>query len=904
MPSLPIIQRALQQALLAAAIAAPLAAQSGTPQARVVPSVQASPRTGVVELDGALDEASWTAAAPASGFTQQVPDEGKPATQRTEVRFVYDDEALYIGARMYDSLGAAGVRTRLARRDQQPEGDYIQLVFDTFHDHQGRTVLQVNPSGVRYDAGQASPSADPSWDPIWRAATRVDSLGWTAEMRIPWQQLRFSRDSAQTWGMQIWRFTERLNENSMWSFWGRQEAGGPALFGHLEGLRIDRRPGGWEVLPYTVARASRVRPTQPGSPFQDPSAYDVRGGVDVKALLGSNLTLSATINPDFGQVEQDPATVNLSAFENYFEEKRPFFVEGSGLLSFGGLNCISCSNVSGMSLFYSRRVGRSPQGSLPGGLAYTEVPRNTRLLGAAKLTGRTAGGWQIGALEAVTARSVAEVQDTFGMRRLYPVEPASNYAMARVKRTMRGGRVTVGAMATSVLRRMSGDDEVLRSQLTSHAEAVGVDWNATWVNDTYRLMGNFAMSQVGGDSLAINRVQRSSARYFDRPDRAQGSNGVFSDRYDPSLTSLRGYGGYLRMAKQAGAVHWETAVNYRSPGFEVNDMAFLTRADYVWMNANLFRQWTKPTRWYREFYVGGGGQQQFNYDGDLTDRQIQAFTGGELPNFWSWQLFALARPEVYDDRLTRRGPVVKRPAAQFTEMQISSDPRKRVVLSVSPNFSRDAEGYSSYYVGTNVRVKPATNVEFTMGPSIERSSDGAQYVRGFGDATATDFFGRRVVFADIDQRTLSMNTRLRWTFTPDLTLELFAQPFVATGEYSNFKEFVRPRTSEKREFDARQLTVASESGGRVERYSLDPDRDAATANFEFDNPDFNVRSLRGNAVLRWEYRPGSTLFFVWQQERSGSELTGDFAWNRDSSALFRDHPDNIFVIKASYWFGR
>ncbi|HEX8429632.1 MAG TPA: DUF5916 domain-containing protein, partial [Longimicrobium sp.] len=480
MPSLPIIKIALSQALLAAAIAAPLAAQAGTPQARVVPSVQASPRNGLMELDGALNEASWTSAAPATGFTQQVPNEGKPATQRTEVRFVYDDEALYIGARMFDSLGAAGVRTRLARRDQQPEGDYIQLVFDTFHDHQGRTVLQVNPSGVRYDAGQASPTADPSWDPIWRAVTRVDSLGWTAEMRIPWQQLRFSRDSSQTWGMQIWRYAERLNESSMWSFYGRQEAGGPPLFGHLEGLRIDRRPGGWEILPYTVARASRVRPTQQGSPFQDPSAYDVRGGVDVKALLGSNLTLSATLNPDFGQVEQDPATVNLSAFENYFDEKRPFFVEGSGLLSFGGLNCISCSNVSGMSLFYSRRVGRAPQGALPDGLAYTEVPRNTRLLGAAKLTGRTAGGWQIGALEAVTDRSLAEVQDTFGVRRLYPVEPASNYAMGRVKRTMRGGTVTVGAMATSVLRRMSGDDEVLRSQLTSHAEAVGVDWNATW----------------------------------------------------------------------------------------------------------------------------------------------------------------------------------------------------------------------------------------------------------------------------------------------------------------------------------------------------------------------------------------------------------------------------------------
>ena len=311
--------------------AAPAAAASA--HGTAAPTLRAVARTAPIRLDGVLDEAVWREAPAATDFRQRDPDEGKPATQRTEVRFAYDDDALYVGARMYDSLGAAGVRTSLTRRDQTRNGDWLEIDFDTYHDHAGITIFQINPSGVKYDAGQASPNADMSWDPVWQSAARVDSLGWVAELRIPWSQLKFSRDSLQTWGLQIVRFEERLNEQSVWSFWGKSEAGGPARFGHLAGLSIGRSPGGWELMPYAVGRASYVRPTQAGSPFQDPSAYRLRVGADVKALLGSNFTLSATINPDFGQVEVDPAVVNLSAYETSFAEKRPFFVEGSGLLS-------------------------------------------------------------------------------------------------------------------------------------------------------------------------------------------------------------------------------------------------------------------------------------------------------------------------------------------------------------------------------------------------------------------------------------------------------------------------------------------------------------------------------------------------------------------------------------------
>ncbi|HEX2094697.1 MAG TPA: DUF5916 domain-containing protein [Longimicrobiaceae bacterium] len=889
------------------ALAAPAAAQTGGHTAGTAPSVRAVERTSPIVLDGKLDDAVWQTTPPATGFVQFDPHEGQPATQRTEVRLAYDAEALYIGARMFDSLGARGVTTRLARRDQVAESDYIEFVFDTYHDHTGRTVFNVNPSGVKFDAGQASPNADPSWDPVWVAETRIDSLGWTAELKIPFSQLRFPRDSVQTWGMQVWRYVQRLNEMSMWSPWGKRESGGPQRFGHVEGLRAPRNRGRMELLPYVLSRARYVTPTQPGSPFQSDEQYDARVGGDLKYQLSSTLTLDATINPDFGQVEVDPAVVNLSAFETFFAERRPFFVEGSGLFGFGGFSCFNCSNVSSMSLFYSRRIGRSPQGSVARRDAeFVHSPENSTILGAAKVTGRTRDGIQIGLLDAVTRSERALVQDTLGNRLTEEVEPASNYFVGRVRRNFRGGNATVGAIATSVIRRF--DSETLEQRLPGHAEAAGVDWESWWRNRTYRLMGNFAVSSAAGDPLAILRLQRSSARYFQRPDRVSGGNGLFSDELDASATSLRGYGGYLRMAKDAGEWQWESAVNYRSPGFEVNDAAFLQRADYVWMLGNVMRRWTRPTRHYRDWTTIVGGQQEYNYDGDRTAAQLHAFTGGLLPNYWNLAFYTELYPEVNDDRLTRGGPVVRRPGGYLLHSRVSTDARKKLVFSIRGNYFGFADDARYYSLDTSLRVKPAPNVQFSIGPfySYERST--AQFVERHDDPTATHFFGQRATFADIDQHTFSMNTRLNWTFTPTLTLELFAQPFAFAGDYSRFKEFAGPRTTEKRVYGEDFGTICFDRG--ADRYTADPDGNCATAAgrsaraFSFDNPDLNVRSLRGNAVLRWEYRPGSTLFLVWQQQRAGSEPFGDFEFSRDADAIFRQRPDNIFVIKASYWIGR
>jgi hypothetical protein len=877
------------------------AASSKSSGSTARPSVQAAMRASGIAMDGVLDEAAWSGASIATGFMQQDPKEGELATQQTEVRFVYDEEALYIGARMFDDQGSKGVRTYLSRRDQQRDGDYLMFVLDTYHDHSGRTVFQINPSGVKYDAGQASPNADPSWDPVWEVVTKIDDKGWTAELRIPFAQLRFPKDSVQTWGMQIWRYVERLNETSMWAFWGKNESGGPQLFGHLEAIQTTPRRGGMELMPYVVGKAAYVEPGQSGSPFQDGSEIGWRAGGDLKMLLTSTLTLDATFNPDFGQVEVDPAVVNLSAFETFFEERRPFFVSGGGMFGFGGFSCFYCSNVSSMSLFYSRRIGRNPQGSVSSDAEYTYAPDNTTILGAAKVTGRTSNGLQVGVLNAVTASETAKAITDAGTTFEEEVEPLTNYFVGRAKKNYRNGDYTFGVIATSVARNF--DNPTLEALIPGHAEAVGVDWQMQWQKRVYSFMGNIAMSSVTGSESALERLQVSSARYFNRPDREHGSNGLFTDKLDENMTSMRGFGGYARIAKNSGNWMGEVQTNFRSPGFEVNDMAFLTRADYVWMNANLVRAFTKPTKYYRRLDFIAGAQQQFNFDGDLNDRQLHVWAGTETPFFWSLTGSYQLRPRVLDDRLTRGGAVVERAQGQSAWFDVSTDSRKRVVFGFGPNWGWNEEGARSFSTYVDMRIKPATNLSITFSPSYSRSEGTAQFVRKFDDATATNFYGQRAVFADIEQRTLSFNTRLSATFTPTLTLELVAQPFVSTGDYSNFKEFVTPRALTKQSFTSNQLTTRTDTDGSI-TYVLDPDNNAATSNFEFANPDFNFRSLRGNAVLRWEYRPGSTLFLVWQQERSGSSPIGDFNFSRDTGALFDERSDNIFLIKMSYWLPR
>ena len=901
-------------ALLALAllgVPATLASQTASepPGRASAPVASAARLSGDITLDGRLTEEAWRAAPASTAFKQYNPDEGAPSSLPTEVLILYDDDALYIGARMSQP---GGVVAPLARRDQLLDAsgdngsfnslttDKLIVQLDPYRNRLDEVWFEVNPAGVRGD----QLNGDPSWDPIWDAAAQVDPEGWSVEMRIPFSQLRFSRDAEQTWGMQIWRYVDERNEQDMWSFWRRNAPGGPAFFGELTDLVVTHRPRQVELLPYALA-GGRFEPEQAGNPYDAgrEARFDV--GADAKVLLTSNLTLDATLNPDFGQVEVDPATLNLSAFETYYAEKRPFFIAGASAFRFGGMRCMFCTNASSLGAFYSRRVGRPPQlgGWLDDNSAWADAPDNTAILGAAKVTGRTESGWTVGVLDAVTARETARYIPSSGWpEETQVVEPLANYFVGRLRKDINEGVTTVGGIATSVARSMA-DGAVASARLRSRAEAAGVDWHHTWRDREYSWMGSLLFSRVSGSAEAIARTQRSSAHYYQRPDRSVTTDGLFATDYDETATSMAGYGMFTRVAKDNGTFLWEAMGNVRSPGFEVNDLAFLDRADYVWLNGNVGAQWTTPTRWYRSIFATLGGSTEANFDGDRTRLGLQAFYGMELPNYWNIRLMGLRDLTSYDHRLTRGGPVVKRTGWDAANINVSTDARRAAVFDLGVQRSWGAgDGTRALTVRPGLALKPAANVFVQLSPTYSVDESSEQYVTAVDDPTATAFYGTRYVFAFIRTTTVSLETRVNWTFTPDLTLQLYAQPFIASGDYTSFREYAAPRTAAKRVYGTDAGTITHDAAAST--YEVDPDGPGPAVPFTLDDPDFTDTSLRGTAVLRWEYRPGSTLYFVWTQERAGTSALGTFDFGRSTRQMLRDRSTNVFQIKATYWIGR
>ncbi len=870
-----------------------------------VPEARAVARSGAIVLDAKLDEPAWRTAAPITEFTQVDPDEGKPASQRTEVRILYDDAALYIGAKMYDDKGAAGVTTRLVRRDASFDSDFLDIEIDGYHDHLSRAMFQVNPSGSKSDMiGIGTSCCDASWDPVWEAATHVDDDGWTAEVRIPYSQLRFSRDSVQVWGLQIGRLIKRREEGDVWSFSRKTEAGGPPRYGHLLGIRIPSSTAHLELLPYAVTKSSTLA-TARDDPFNRRGRPTFRAGLDLKDRITPNLTLDATLNPDFGQVEVDPAVLNLSAFETFFPEKRPFFVEGAQVFDFANQACNFCDNTQEMNAFYSRRIGRAPAGAslATDSYAHADVPDATTILGAAKITGRTGRGYTLGLLNALTGRATADVQTSSGERRRQEVEPLADYFVGRMKRDFLNGNVVAGLVASGVVRNV---DSTFAPLLAHHAELVGHDVYYRSGNHVYTWRMQAAVTNVSGDRREILLRQESSARYFQRPDRGSGNGGFFSSRLDSSATSLRGAGLYTRLAKETGSWFGEVSFDTRTPGYESNDYAFQTRADYVFTNTNAGKVWTKPTRWYHELIALAGAQMIRNYEGDRTQADYHAFVQSTTPQFWRLTGMYIDAPSSIDDKQLRGGPAVLAPHFHFFNANASTDSRHALVGNASAGYQWDDKGSYTPSVNIGVTYRPDAHVSVSFNPSWLREHNYAHFVTTVRDSTAAAFYGTRYIMAVLDQPVVSLDTRASFTFSPTMTLEVYVQPFFAAGRYRDFEEYAAPRTNDMLVYGRDRGSVSEErdAEGNVARYAIDPDASGPTKSFAVDNPDFNQQSLRGNAVFRWEYRPGSVLYVAWTQSRFADAAFGDLNLGRDRAALFATRPDNIFLVKASWWLPR
>ena len=853
-----------------AALAAPAAAQQTAPEP---PQAAATRTTQSIRVDGSLDDAAWAAATPITEFRQLDPQEGQPATERTEVRVLYDDQALYIGARLHDRQG---VRSRLGRRDMgMSASDWLTVILDTNHDHRTAVGFEVNPSGVRRDQTRAGDgSEDDSWDPVWEAETSVSDSGWTAEMRIPFSQMRFSGAPVQTWGMQVERQIARNQEFSVWSFTPRDQPGGIPRFGHLAGL--ERIPTGkrLEVMPYAVTRAENVE--RGANPFRDDREYGMDAGVDLKYRVTSNLTLDATVNPDFGQVEVDPAVVNLTAFETQFEERRPFFVEGAEIFRFGG----DGTNLA----FYSRRIGRQP--TLIPQTQARDVPDATRILGAVKLSGRTQGGWSIGVLDAVTRREEARFL-VAGEEERWTAEPLTNFFVARARRESRAGQTALGGFVGAVNRNL--DTDLLSASMRSSAYSGGVDLFHQWAQRNWTLNGFLAGSHVRGDEPALIGTQRLPYHYFQRPD-------ADHLQLDSSLSSLSGFAGALSLNRRFGRLWSANArVNTISPQYEVSDLGFQRRADRIDMELGGNYNESRPGKVLRRYALYLQGLVEHNYAWENISNRI--FTGGNLAllNYWSaYTNLTFSLPGTLDDRLTRGGPAARRPGTFSINGGFSSDPRKKVIGDVGGFYQRDDAGGDASEFFAGVLIRPAPHWELSLAPSVGSSHSVAQYLFTLPDPLATRTFGAHYIFASLDQTTVALEARLNYTFTPALSLQVYAQPFIATGDFGALKELDRPRT-----FD---FLVYGEDVGEVVDGVVYPNGQGEDAlSFPAPEPDFNIRSLRGNAVLRWEWRPGSTLYLAWQQNRSDFQPFGDFALRRDTDGLFGAAPDDVFLIKVSYW---
>ena len=851
--------------------------------------VQALRAPAEITLDGALTEPGWAAAVPVSDFIQREPNEGAAATERTEVRVLYDNDALYVGARLYDT-SPDSIRAQLARRDRTSSSDRFLVFLDCYHDRRTGFFFGVNAAGTLYDGTLFNDDWDSdTWDGVWDGKVGRDSLGWTAELRIPYSQLRFQRRQTHRWAINFKREIARRNERDYLVPTPSNGSGFVSRFVDLVGIEQVSPPRRLEVLPYATTRAEYLSHEDP-DPFNDGSRLGAGLGGDIKLGIGSNLTLDATVNPDFGQVEVDPAVVNLSDVETFFEERRPFFVEGASIFNYGegGANDFWGFNWANPTFLYSRRIGRAPQAELPDDYDYSNVPAGSNIIGAAKLSGKV-GSWSLGALNAVTSREHARF--SLGQQRWrQEVEPLTYYGVYRAQKELHGGRHGLGFMGTLTAR--SFDEHQLRDELSSTATGFGLDgWTTLDRNGAWVVSGWAGMSRVSGSADRMQSLQESSVHYFQRPDATH--LGV-----DSAAGSLAGYAARVSLNKQKGNWMFNSALGVVDPNFEVNDLGFQFRGDQINSHLMFGHKWTKPSRLFRSWRLNLAGFRSYNYDGDVTWTGLFLTGLYELRNFSTGRWFVAYNPSTVSDRRTRGGPLmINQPGVEW-DFQLDSDPNKPWIYGFGLHGNHYQEGWEqSWSARASLEWKPGARLSLRFEPQIERTGTSAQYVDTFDDALATHTFGHRYVFADLDQTTVSASVRLNWIFTPRLSLEVYAQPLLSSGRYIGFKELAQPRSYA---FNPYPEPSATDDPDRI---VVDADGPAGSApGQEIDDPNFSLASLRGNAVLRWEYLPGSTLFLVWTQNRSDSESIGTFRTGRALDRLFGASGDNIFLVKVSYWW--
>ena len=840
-------------------------------------------------IDGLLQDDAWKTGEWVDDFTQFEPYNGQKPSQRTEFMIVFDDNNIYVAIKSFDTSPDSIVK-RLTRRDQV-DGDMVGVVFDSFHDLRTGFLFGTSYAGVKFDQMMTNDgqNEDDTWDPNWWVGTSLSDDGWIAEMKIPFSQLRFEKSSGEVWGLEVFRTLYRKQEMSFWQHIPKDAPGLIHNLGEISGFESVKPRKIFDVTPYGVAKAETFE-ADPANPFlESGKKFGGNAGLDAKIGITNNMTMDLTINPDFGQVEADPSVVNLSAYETFYEEKRPFFIEGNNITNFG--LGIGDGGIGNDGLFYSRRIGRRPHGypSLDGDNWYADVPNYTTILGAAKLTGKSKNGLSVGVVEAVTAEEKAEI-DTVGGRMYETVEPLTNYFVGRIQRDFKEGNTIVGGILTSSNRALTSN---LEPYMHKGAYSGGIDFTQYFKEKSWMFNLNTAFSNVTGSEEAITRTQMSSARYYQRPD---NNHTVL----DSSRTSLAGSGGRMQVMKLNGHWNFLGALIWKTPGFETNDLGYIQQADQLlsvlWAGYN---QW-EPKKFYRNYNFNFDVFNVFSFGGDWLAKGLEANGHIGFKNYWNaFTGGNVTGPQLSTGKL-RGGPMMKEPGEYSYRLGFSTDNRKKLEFEV---FTGVSGGYQASSLSLNSEVsvswKPTNFLRLSLSPGFNRSFNELQYVtqESYGSE-------ERYIFGSIDQKVLRASLRVNLNLSPVLTLQYWGQPFIATGEYKDYKYITDPMADKYSDrfhvYTPSQLLYNNDG-----YYDIDENLDGEI-DYGFGKPDFNFKEFLSNLVIRWEYNPGSSLYLVWSQTRNDYSDIGRLNVKDDLGNLFdadQNKPHNVFLIKFSYRFG-
>jgi len=872
-----------------------LAAQSNPGDTLIVKKKYTTQRlNATITLDGIPSEDAWNAVEWGGDFTQWQPNEGKPPSQQTNFKILYDEKFLYIAYRCHD-LAPDSIIKRMGRRDEFP-GDWVEINIDSYHDLRTAFSFTLSVSGVRNDefVSNDGNNWDASWNPIWFAKTHLDNKGWTAEVKIPFSQLRYGNESEKVWGIQVMRRLFRKEERSTWQYIPQNSGVWVSRFGELHGLKNIPMHRQVEIAPYVIAQADKYK-KDPGNPFAKGFDTKLTGGLDGKLAVTNDLILDFTINPDFGQVEADPSQVRIDGFQNFFEERRPFFIESRNIFDYQLTGSEAGGDYDADLLFYSRRIGSSPHGfpDVSNG-EYVKYPQNTSILVAAKFSGKTKKGWSIGILESITQREMATI-DHNSQRRKEMVEPLTNYFVGRLQKDIKSGNTILGGIITGVNR-----EKGLNDMLHSSAYSGGLDFLHYWKSRTWYIRGNIVFSHVEGSKAAILKTQTAFEHLFQR-------HGASEVSVDSARTSLTGMGGTIRFGKIGGksgrlgqVFKFETGITLRSPGLELNDIGFMLTSNeinhFTWAGFHFQKPFSifrtarlNYNHWSRWDYSGRFMYQAFNFNSHATFKNNwQSGTG------LTWAAFGISNNALRGASAIRRLPGLGH------NFYVTTDYRKKVYANLNLfNFFGFKNLMRVNEAGLSISFQPLDALQISLSGNYSynwRRQD--QFVSNINYNNSI-----RSIVGEVKQKTLRFTGRLSYNLTPELTIQYYGQPFITRPLYDKFAFVSNPLA--KKYNDRFHVFSPAEISFSNGQYLVDEGADGIT-DYSFSKPDFNFVQFRSNLVVRWEYRAGSELYLVWSQGNTPdafADLDTPLAESLFENA-FAEQARNIFLIKWTYRFLR